>query len=85
LFLSKDGLEVMRVDCGVASIPPFRIDVPLSSESIQFCAEMTRTEPNDKVELGKVLGPPHLPLDQYLGSRRILKVLMIRNNVDGVG
>ena len=85
MFLSEDGLEVVRVDCGVASIPPFRIDVPLSSENIRFCAKMTRTEPDDKIELGKVLGPPHLPSGQYLGSRKILKVLMIRNNVDGVG
>ena len=75
----------MRVDCGVASIPPFRINVPSSSESIQFCAETTRMEPDDKVELEEVLGPPRLPLGQYLGSRKILKVLMIRNNVDGVG
>jgi len=85
LFLSEDRLEVVRVDCGVASIPSFRIDIPSSSESIWFCAEMTRTEPDDKVELGKVLGPPHLPPGQYLGSRKILKVLMIHNNVDGVG
>jgi len=85
LFLSEDGLEVVRVDCGIASIPPFRIDVPSSSESIRFCAEMTRAEPNDKIELGKVLGPPCLPPGQYLGSRKILKVLMIRNNVNGVG
>jgi len=85
LFLSKDGLEVMRVDCGIVSIPPFRIDVPLSSESIQFCAEKTRTEPDDKVELEKVLRPPHLPPGQYLGSRKILKVFMIHNNVDGIG
>jgi len=85
LFLSKDGLEVMRVDYGVASIPPFRIDVPLSSESIWFCAEMTRAEPDDKVELEKVLGPPHLPLGQYLGSRKILKVLMICNNINEIG
>jgi len=84
LFLSEDGLEVMRVDCGVASIPPFRIDVPSSSESIRFSAEMTRTEPDNKVELGEVLGPLHLPLGQYLGSREILKVLMICNNVDGI-
>jgi len=34
LFLNEDGLEVVRVDCGVASILPFRIDVPSSSESI---------------------------------------------------
>jgi len=83
--LSEDGLEVVRVDCGVASIPPFRIDDPSSSENIRFCVKTTRAEPNDKIELGKVLGPLHLPLDQYLGSRKILKVLMICNNIDGVG
>ena len=85
MFLSEDGLEVVRVDCGVASIPPFRIDVPSSSESIWFSAETTRAEPDNKIELGKVLGPLRLPLGQYLGSRKILKVLMIHNNVDGVG
>jgi len=83
--LSEDELEVARVDCGVASIPPFRIDIPSSSESIRFCAEMTRTEPDDKIELGEVLGPPCLPPGQYLGSRKILKVFMIRNNIDGIG
>ena len=75
----------MRVDYGIASIPPFRIDVPSSSESIQFCAKTTKAEPDDKIELGKVLGPLHLPPGQYLGSRKILKVLMIHNNVDGIG
>ena len=85
MFLSEDGLEVVRVDCGIASIPPFRIDIPSFSESIWFSAETTRTEPDDKIELGKVLGPPHLPLGQYLGSREILKVFMIRNNINGIG
>ena len=85
MFLSEDRFEVMRVDCGIASIPPFRIDVLLSSESIQFCAETTRAEPDDKVELGEVLRLLCLSLGQYLGSRKILKVLMIHNNVDGIG
>jgi len=85
LFLGEDRLEVVRVDCGVASIPPFRIDVLSSSESIWFGAKMTRVEPDDKVELGEVLGPPYLPPGQYLGSRKILKVLMICNNIDGIG
>ena len=85
LFLSEDGLEVVRVDCGIASIPPFRIDIPSSRESIQFCAETTRAEPDDKIELGKVLRPLRLPPGQYLGSRKILKVLMICNNIDGIG
>ena len=85
MFLSEDGLEVMRVDCSIASIPPFRIDIPSSSKSIWFGAEMTRAEPDDKVELKNVLGLPHLSLGQYLGSKKILKVLMICNNVNGIG
>jgi len=53
--LSKDRFEVVRVDCGIASIPSFRIDISLSSESIWFGAEMTRVESDNKVELGEVL------------------------------
>jgi len=83
--LSKDRLEVVRVNCGIASIPPFLIDIPLSSESIWFGAEMTRAEPDNKIELGEVLRPLCLPLGQYLGSRKILKVLIVHNNVDGIG
>ena len=75
----------MRVDCGIASILSFRINIPLSSESIWFGAKITRTEPNDKVELREVLGPPCLPLDQHLGSRKILKVFIICNNIDRIG
>ena len=57
MFLSKDGFEVVRVDYGITNIFLFRIDISLSSESIQFCAKTTRTEPDDKIELRKVLGP----------------------------
>ena len=85
MFLSEDWFEVVRIDCGRASIPLFRIDIPLSSKSIQFGAEMTKVEPDDKVELREVLRPLHLPLGQYFDSRKILKVLMIYNNVDGIG
>ena len=85
LFLSEDGLEVVRVDCGIASIPLFRINDLSSSESIQFGAKTTRVELDNKVELGEVLRPLCLSLDQYLGSRKILKILMIHNNVDKIG
>ncbi len=85
MFLSKDWFEVIGVDCSIANILFFRIDIPSSSESIRFCAETTRTEPDDKVELEKVLRLPRLPLGQYLGGRKILKVFMICNNVDGIG
>ena len=85
MFLSKDGLEVVRVDYGIASIPLFGIDIPLFSESIWFGTKTTRTEPNDKVEIRKVLGLPYLPLGQHLGSRKILKIFIISNNVDRIG
>ena len=84
MFLSEDGFEVVRVDYGIASIPPFRIDIPSSSESIWFDAKTTRAEPDDKVELGEILGPLCLPLGRYLDSRKILKVFMIHNNIDGI-
>ena len=60
MFLSEDGLEVVRVDCGIASIPSFRIDISLSSKSIQFGAETTKVEPDDKIELGQILRPLYL-------------------------
>ena len=60
--MSEDRREVVRVDYSVASIPPFRIDVLLSSESIWFDAEMNRIELNDKIELRKILGLLHLSL-----------------------
>ena len=63
LFLSEDGLKVVRVNCGIASISPFGIDIPLSSESVWFGAKMTRMELDDKVKLRKILGPPYLLLD----------------------
>ena len=85
MFLGEDGLEVVRVYCGIASISLFRIDIPSSSESIQFCAKTTRAKPNNKVELEEILRPLRLPPGQYLGSRKILKVLMICNNIYGIG
>ena len=84
LFLSKDWFEVVGINCGIASILLFRINILLFSESIWFCAKMTRTEPDDKVEIREVLGPLCLPLGQHLGSREILKIFMICNNIDRI-
>ena len=68
LFLNKDWFEVVRVDYSIVSIPLFRIDVPLSSESIQFGAKITRTKSDNKIKLREILRPLCLPLGQYLGS-----------------
>ena len=57
LFLSEGWFEVVRVDCGIASILSFRIDILLFSESIQFGVKTTRIGPNDKVKLREILRP----------------------------
>jgi len=85
LLLSEDWFEVVRLNCSIASISPFRIDIPPSVESIQFDAKMIRMESNDKIELKEVLRLPHLPSGQHLGSGKVLKIFMICNNVDGIG
>jgi len=84
LFLSEDRFEIVRVDCGIASIPFFWVDIPLFSKSIWFGAKITRIEPDNKVELREVLRLLCLPLGQYLGSRKILKVFIIYNNVNRI-
>ena len=85
LFLSKDWFEVVKVDCSIASISLFRIDILLSSKNIQFSAKITRMKSNDKVELRKLFKLIHLPLDQHLSSRKILKVFIICNNINNIG
>ena len=84
LFLSKDWFKFVRVDCSIASILPFRINIPLFNESIQFGTKMTRTKPNNKVELREVFGLLYLFPDQHLGSRKVLKVFMVHNNINGI-
>jgi len=68
LFLSKDWFEVIEVNCDIDNILFFRIDIPLSSESIQFGTKITRMEPDNKVELRKILGQQNLPLNQHFSS-----------------
>jgi len=77
LFLSKDWFKVVRVNCDIASIFLFRIDVLLSSKSIWFGSKMTRIKLNDKVELREILRPLHLLPDQHLGSKKFFSFLFL--------
>jgi len=75
---------IVRVDCGIASISSFRIDVPLFSKNVQFGVETTRIESDDKVELREILRLLCLSSGQYLGSGKVLKVFIICNNVNRI-
>ena len=53
-------MEVSQVYAGVITSPLFRIDVPLSSKSIGFGTEVSRTEMDNEVELAEEFGPSDL-------------------------
>ena len=50
LFMGKDRVIIVRIDSCIITSPLLRVDVPLSSKSIWFCAEAARTETDDKIE-----------------------------------
>jgi len=83
--LSENEFEVVRVDCGIDSILPLRIDILLSSENIGFGTKTSRIELDNKIKLREILGLLYLFPDQHLGSRKVLKIFMIHNNVNGKG
>ena len=51
LFLSENWFKAVKVNYNMASIPLFRVDIPLSSESIYFGAKISRIKLDDKIEL----------------------------------
>ena len=80
--MSKHWTEVAQVDSSVVAIPPFRIDVPVSSERVGFGAQTPRAEVDDEIELGEVLGPTGLSTGKDFGSREIFQVLVVHDHVD---
>lgn len=80
MFIGENELEVLKVYYNITSISLFRIDILLSSEIIQSGAKISRAELNDKIELQEVLRLLYLSVDQYLDSRKLLKVFIIHNN-----
>ena len=75
-------MEVAQVDGSIVAIPPFRIDIPASSERVGFGAQTPRAEADDEIELGEVLGPTGLTTGKDFGSREIFQVLVVRDHVD---
>jgi len=51
LFLSEHRPKILRVNLGIATIPLFGVDVPLSSENVRLGTEFSRMEMNVKVKL----------------------------------
>jgi len=72
----------MRFNYSIAIISPFRRDISLSSQSIQFDTNMSRAELDNKIQLQKILIPLCLSVNQYLGSREVLKIFVICNNIN---
>jgi hypothetical protein len=71
MVLGEYWLEVMQVYVGIASIPLFRVDVPLFSQGIGFLTETSRTEADDEVESRVELQPTGLSAGQEFSGQKI--------------
>jgi len=85
LFLGEHQPEILGINLGVATIPLFGVDIPLSSESVRLGTEFSGAETNDKVELGEKFRPPGLLAGEDFGSREILQVFVVGDDVNRGG
>jgi len=51
LFLNEHRPKILGVNLGIATIPLFGVNIPLSSESIQLGTKFSGMETNDKIKL----------------------------------
>ena len=51
LLLSKDRTTVLWIYRTIGVISLFKVDVPLSSQSVGFSTEFTGSKPNDQIKL----------------------------------
>ena len=80
--MSKHWTEVARINGGIVTISPFRVDIPSSSQRVRFGGQSPRMEMDNKIELGKVFRPTGLSSGKDLGCGEVLKVLMIHDHID---
>jgi hypothetical protein len=78
-------MKIMRVNLNVVLIPLFGIDIPVSSKGIQFSSKFSRTETDDHIELVEEFRPMSLMAREEFGGCKILKVLMVCDNVNRLG
>ena len=85
MFLGGHLFEVVRIYTSVVPIPLFGVDIPVASEGIGLCSEVSRAEADDKVELGEVLQPAGLMAGQDLGAGEVLQVLVVSDHINWRG
>ena len=57
--------KILGVNLGIATIPLFGVDIPLSSESVQLGTKFSRMEMNDKIKFRQKFRPPGLLVGKY--------------------
>ena len=81
LLISEHRSEIVRINSCIIPFPLFRIDVPSSSQCIQFGSEFTRVEMNHE-ELREEFQPMGLSSHQNFGSGKIFEILVICDNIN---
>ena len=76
------GSEVVWVDLSVVLIPLFGVDVPTVSQCVGLGTQLTGSEADDEVKLRGKLRPAGLSASKEFGGCKVLKVLMVSDNVN---
>lgn len=72
----------MGIQLSVVLIPLFWVDIPSSSQHIGFSPELTRSEPDNHVEVAQIFRPSDLASRQHFRGREVFQVLVIGDDVD---
>lgn len=79
--MRKNRTKVVWIGISVATIFPFCVDVPSSSQSVGFGTQTTWTEADDKIELGEIFRPACLSSGEDFGGGEVHEVFVICNNI----
>src|ERR1700694_1418293 len=85
LMRRKEWFRVARIHCGVVAPPLFRIDVPLSCQSVRLCSQPSWSKVKLKVERVEVFRPSRLSPGENFSCCEVLQIFMVRIDVNRKG
>ena len=80
--MGKDGTEIVGIDRGVVTIPPFWVDVPSASKGIRFRTGLARAKADDEIKLAEEFRPARLATREEPSGSKILQIFVVGDHVD---
>ena len=82
LLVSEYWPKIVRVNSCIIPFPLFMVDVPSSSQCVQFGSKFSRMETNHEVKVRQEFQPAGLLPCQNFGSGKVFEILVICDDID---